>query len=885
MGKKHLINNYIENNNIQCAMFVETKTKKDSNTSHRNWNTLRLDGNQIHNHARGGSLIQIHPDLKMGKANPPRINNPLNECLHFTIPFLDDKLHIFLVYIHPHSRIEENIFTMSTLYKYSLIVGDFNVNNRVKKRQLNNFIQNTGFCKYVTPPTFLMQHNNDSTPDILLHTSNISNNLKVELTPDLCSDHLSLHISLDKQMPITNNRLLRYNFAKTDINKINTTMIEFINERQDQELNEEVIAQFNTKLSESFIENTPLKEIKYYTHELPPFIIQLIKRKRKMYREYRITNNPDAKMEMNRLNKNIQTLIQQFRSHKWITTCNEINRKKGKNYWSEIKKLSKYRNKGTVSSSIKVNDIIYERPEEKTEVFAKHFEKAYTETQDLNFNDNHYQVVQEWYDTFINEPAPVEDYSIDEADYFAILNQGKNTAPGHDYVTKKFVKKLDLKIHLFIIKIYEYCFKHRYLPKEWKTGTIITIPKHGTDLSKVVNYRPITLLPTLGKNFEKLIKNKIQENTGHQIPNYQFGFKTNSSTTQPLTILTNNVETSKLNGNKSVALFMDINKAFDSVWHKGLLYKLYTRGCSRHLLLLVNCFLFNRKLRVKVQNAISYEFTPEQGLPQGSPLSPLLYNIYCSDIYHDNPQHFSHQAYILQFADDTTLIAHDKSINAAMENLQNLADATSLWFNKWRLKPNPSKSHLIIFQHTPSRNSPSLNIYNQTIHAEVSTKYLGITIDNKINFNSHTANVKKNIISRAKHFRGLAYKRDGINISTMSKIYKLICRPIIEYGHVIFSNLKNPAIKNLKVAETSAIRIITKIRHPNNPLHNPPNHLLYTQTHIQPIQERLSTLTRRFCQKQHNKNSIDEYCIRRNNRISRYTHPVNSLWEIIVSLE
>ena len=110
----------------------------------------------------------------------------------------------------------------------------------------------------------------------------------------------------------------------------------------------------------------------------------------------------------------------------------------------------------------------------------------------------------------------------------------------------------------------------------------------------------------------------------------------------------------------------------------------------------------------------------------------------------------------------------------------------------------------------------------------------------------------------------------------MGKIYKLICRPILEYGHIIFGNLKNPAIKNLEVAEPSAIRTITKIRHRNNPLHNPPNHLLYQLTHIQPIQARLSTLAQRFCQKQFNKDIIDEYCIRRNNRGNRHRQQIPS---------
>jgi len=95
---------------------------------------------------------------------------------------------------------------------------------------------------------------------------------------------------------------------------------------------------------------------------------------------------------------------------------------------------------------------------------------------------------------------------------------------------------------------------------------------------------------------------------------------------------------------------MDINKAFDSVWHKGLLYKLHELKTAKYLLHIIKNLLDNRQLEVRIDSTFSFPFCPEQGLPQGSPLSPFLYNIYCHDIYNQrfqNKKHIYDAAYIL----------------------------------------------------------------------------------------------------------------------------------------------------------------------------------------------------------------------------------------------
>ena len=83
--KKNLINYFVENNDISCVLLVETKTKIDSNTTYRDWNTIQLNGNKITNLPRGGSMVQSHPKLKTRKENPPSINNQLNETIHFSM--------------------------------------------------------------------------------------------------------------------------------------------------------------------------------------------------------------------------------------------------------------------------------------------------------------------------------------------------------------------------------------------------------------------------------------------------------------------------------------------------------------------------------------------------------------------------------------------------------------------------------------------------------------------------------------------------------------------------------------------------------------------------------------------------------------------------------
>lgn len=881
--RKHQLYHYIQNESIDCVLLVETKTRPSDRFEYQHWKTINKQGYQLTNHPRGGSLVQAAPKLKLIKENPPRLNNPLNECIHFALPFEKEKLHIFLIYIHHTSKIEETIFTKASLYKYSMIIGDWNFNNR-KNKQLDNFLRNANFIKGETAPTFLMQNNTDSTPDAIVYSKNLKDCIKkIEVVPDLGSDHLGFRVELDLKTELTEEKARRLNYAKSNLPKINAEIIQFIAE-QEQTISINQVHMFNQKVSEIIKQNTPLSKQSHFGYPLPPFIIRLIKEKRKMLREYYSGPSPEIKSKINKYGKDIQALIFKYKENSWLKTCKEINDDQGKTFYTKIRKLTHYKAPPPVPD-LEENGVVFSTNREKANIFLKYYKEHFKEREHPNFDKNFEEEINEWYRGFFEDQdgADQDKLTVDPNDYYKIVHTQKNSAPGADNIPWQIVKQFEPIIHEHIIKILEFCINKKCFPDPWKRGTIINIPKPRGDHTQPENYRPITLLPVLGKIYEKLIRNRLGIIANAKIPNHQFGFREGHSTIHPLVILASNVETAKQQNMKSAALFLDIEKAFDSVWHKGLLYKLHELGVPRYIIDITKNFLENRTITIKVNSYVSGEFTPMQGVPQGSPLSPLLYNIYCHDIA-ENILDIDKTKYILQFADDTSLISHGKSTVEAANKLQNIIRSVEPWFYKWRLTPNPQKSQYILFNHTVHANSPHIDLFDLPIEPKPSAKYLGVEIDAKLNFNKHTKAIKTKTINRAKHFRSLTYKNQGINTKTAAKIYKSICRPVLEYGHVLYLNLKPPALKNIKTAETASLRAITKMRHPQNPLHNPSNGLLYTRTKIQPILERMEQLTVGFAKREQNLLIIEPLCRRRHQGQAQCRYPAQTILEGLLAI-
>ena len=201
---------------------------------------------------------------------------------------------------------------------------------------------------------------------------------------------------------------------------------------------------------------------------------------------------------------------------------------------------------------------------------------------------------------------------------------------------------------------------------------------------------------------------------------------------------------------------MDLSKAFDSMNHGLLIAKLHAYGLSIEALELIQNYLSNWKQRVKLNSTFSTWKEIKVGVPQGSVLGPLLFNVFINDIFL-----FVNKPKICNYADDTTIYACHTDLNNIIKNLEAYGSILSNWFSSNFMKLNDDKCHLMIFGNT--KNVTTINIGNAEIKESYSEKLLGITFDKKLSFKQHIenlckkANQKLHALARVSYFMDPAY--------------------------------------------------------------------------------------------------------------------------------
>ena len=330
----------------------------------------------------------------------------------------------------------------------------------------------------------------------------------------------------------------------------------------------------------------------------------------------------------------------------------------------------------------------------------------------------------------------------------------RKTCQGSDIPTKIIKLNIDL-FSGFICQNFYYCISIGKFPNELKHADVIPVHKKN-DKSDKTNYRPVSILPNISKIYEKIIYNQLYEYFHDKLFPSQCGFRKGYSSQHSLLVMTEKFKESIDKGNAFGALLTDLSKAFDCIDHTLLIAKLSAFGVSPLSLKLLDSYLSNRTQRIKINGNFSDRTDTEFGVPQGSILGPILFNIYLIDLFYE-----CEDSSVASYADDTAPYSCATDIASVALELQASATKLFLWFKNNHLKANPGKSHILL----SSKKPEIVSVDGISIAASPHEKLLGVTIDSELKFENHITEIchkvskKINALSRISSFMSLEKRR------------------------------------------------------------------------------------------------------------------------------
>ena len=486
-------------------------------------------------------------------------------------------------------------------------------------------------------------------------------------------------------------------------------------------------------------------------------------------------------------------------------------------WWNIAKSIAKINNKPS-SNPLKVNDNILIHPRDKSEAFNNFFTSIASDITNINLPELPPLCPFELSEIIVTEQ--------DLKDQFSLLNTNKPAGP--DGILPKVIKNLSSSLIYPLKMLFNRTLTKGEIPDILKTACVNALYKGKGEISDLNNYRPIAITSV----FIKMLERIIFKYTYNYIMKYQLlsenqsGFQPRDSTVNQLVDIFNTISSNLDKGNDLRFVFCDISKAFDRVWHLGLLYKLRKFGIKGKLLEWFKAYLSDRKQSVVIDGYQSNTKLINAGVPQGSVLGPFLFLLFINDITDNITSN------IKLFADDTSLyivIDSENDIEAAANILNDDLSSISSWANLWQILFNPNKTVAVNFTRKQTDLHPPLLFNNHPVMQHDCHKHLGLTFNKKGTWSDHISTIYKNASSRLNILRMLKHKVDR---NTLKTLYISYIRPILEYSDVVWDNCSKKDSDLIESVQLEAMRLITGLRRGTS------HHLLYSETQLETFETR-----------------------------------------------
>ena len=711
---------------------------------------------------------------------------------------------IAVIYRHPGYSYNEfqdaflkSIDQINKINKNFYIFGDFNIDllkynsNSATKFYVDSLTSNN--CRSVIDKPTRITETSATLLDHI-YTNDVSNNISSGIAVTDVSDHFPTFIcvktdkinqSFEKVQIRDTMRLKETGF----LNELSRNLPHLKNIDEDGTTNKnELFANFEKIFLETIDHHAPLRYMtrkekdKFKKPWMSNAIFNSIKTKHYLYTKAIKTKNPSIMIQYkNYRNFLNRIIVKAKKSYNKSLILNATN--KSKAIWAIINSITNKRKKKSSDKIKKIksstNDTITD-PTKIANTFNSYFSKI---GKDMASKIPHVQ-----HKIFgASVPFSFSLFDTDETEVDVIIKCMKTNKASRDTnIPTKFLKIASSVVSPVLSKIFNLCTKNGVYPDSMKVAKVI--PIHKKDAKDVCsNYRPISLLSKFNYIFEKLIHKRLYgylKKFSILSPD-QYGFQKNRSTAMAIYDVIENQIKNKDIGKYTCAIYLDLSKAFDTVDFKILLKKLYHYGIRGTPLKFFENYLTNRKQFTFTNGEKSDLVLIEIGVPQGSVLGPLLFLLYMNDLP------LASNFVTKLFADDTCLILHASTVKELQILINRELSNIYKWLQSNKLSLNYSKTKFMFIH--KYKTMPAMNIYiNDTKIEQVKEiKYLGIKIDQKLNWKEHIKTLETKLsqacgaICKMRHY----VDRDCLRAFYFGNVYSHLQYAVLAWGLNTKTNL------------------------------------------------------------------------------------------------
>ena len=810
--KKLELQKFIHEQKIDIICIQETHLNKNCRFHIRGYETYRLD-REGH---KGGIITLVKNNIAASETS-----RSTGEAEHLTIKIhvLPEPIHVTNYYCPNNKKLDlENIYTAE---KNQIILGDFNSHSpswgyatmdargdEVEEWMMENLL--ILINKPDSEPTFYSRvWRTQSTPDLAIATEDIQRCAEREVMRQLGgSDHKPIIITIGKlKSPENRKKIASWNYKKANWNlyrNLTEGKLAETNTSNDIKENITTITNIILKAAQKAIPRGRRKQYEpFWTNELQQLHEKATAARTKMEQDPSDENVTEHNKHQAIYRKEKLTCIRKSWHEKTATLNME---KDSTRLWHLVKSLNEEDTTSHACTVIEEGGKTY-----TGKIAANILADGFAKESNIHMPKSKIRENKKELKKINKKQADEQDimnkpFSHEELDS-AIKKLKKKKAPGPDGVTNEMIINLGTGGRQHLLDLINQSWMQGIFPKEWKEAEIIPIAKKGKPKENKESYRPISLLSCLGKTMERLVNNRLLNFLEEKniLDNCQSGFRKHRSTDDQITYLAQEIEDAFQNKHKLLATFFDLTKAFDKVWKKGLLLKLAQSGIKGHMFTWIRDFLHRRCARVKLEGHRSKLVKLEDGVPQGSAISPTLFILFINDL----PKQFTSNIHKALHADDLAIWTQTEYIGTAKIRMQGAINAVKKWADTWGVTINQNKTVSTLFSLSTKPEQVDLYLDNKPLPKEDNPTYLGIKFDKRLTWGPHIEEIQRKATLRLRLMKKLAGTHWGADANTTRQIYTGYVRPKLEYGTGAYTTAAKTNLHKLDKIQNTGLRIIT----------------------------------------------------------------------------